>query len=123
MYLQYSKLGAIGLPQPQRQGSVVREVGVIWAGTEEVEGDGDVKGKHADRHVPAIHHRGQTAVEEDAGGWRERGVRGEIPELYVLRTLVVQFLYFPLSCNVERVNTMILMELGARTENDIHINF
>lgn len=67
MYLWHSKLGAIGLQHPQRQGCVVREVGVIWAGAEEVKGDGEVKGEHADRHVPAIQHGGHAAVQEDAG--------------------------------------------------------
>lgn len=67
VYLLHSQLGAIGLQHPQGQGSVVREVGVIWAGTEQVKCDGDVKREHADRHVPAIQHGGHTAVQEDAG--------------------------------------------------------
>lgn len=66
-YLLHSQLSAIGLQHPQRQGSVVREVGVIWAGAEEVKGGGDVKREHADRHVPAVQHGRHTAVQEDAG--------------------------------------------------------
>lgn len=75
MYLQHSKLGTIRLQHPQRQGCVVREVGVIWAGTEEVKGDGEVKREHADGQVPAIQHGGHAAVQEDAGE-----VEREVPE-------------------------------------------
>lgn len=65
MYLYCNKLGTIGLQHPQRQGSVVREIGVIWSGTKEVKDDGDVKREHRDGQVPAIQHRRQTTVQED----------------------------------------------------------
>lgn len=61
---------------------MVREVGVIWTGAEEVKGDGDVKREHANGHVPAIQHRGHAAVQEDAGEV-EREVQEQKCQLFI----------------------------------------
>lgn len=82
-YLLHSEPGAVGLQHTQRHGCVVREVGVVWAGTEEVKGDGEVKREHAHRQVPALQHGGQAAVQEDAGGG---GVRAEMSEPFLPQT-------------------------------------
>lgn len=39
-------------------------IGVILAGTKEVEDYDDVEGKHGNRQVPVVQHRRQTTVKE-----------------------------------------------------------
>lgn len=77
---------------------MVREVGVIWAGAEEVKGDGEVKREHADGHVPAIQHGGHAAVQEDTGEvGREGGGRCKLVSCKVMarETQLIFFIRVP----------------------------
>lgn len=47
---------------------MVRKIGVVWAGTKEVEDDDDVEGEDGCGQVPAAQQRGETTGQKDAGG-------------------------------------------------------
>lgn len=45
----------------------MREIGVVWSGTDQVEDNNDVEGKHTDGQVPAVEQWGHTGIHKDTG--------------------------------------------------------